>query len=73
VGAYHFTDVKLKGEFRPLREYQRKRSEQEMSVKTSQNDEEQEMIQEEDMLEVIDETLPFVQLSLLQSLDEAAC
>ena len=72
VGAYHFTDMKLEGEFRPLREYQRKRSEQEMSVKTSQNDEEQEMIQEEGMSEVIDETLPFVQLSLLQSLDEAA-
>jgi hypothetical protein len=59
VGAYHFTDMKLEGEFRPLREYQRKRSEQEM-------------IQEEGMSEVIDETLPFVQLSLLQSLDEAA-
>jgi TnpA family transposase len=72
VGAYHFTDVKLEGEFRPLREYQRKGSEQEMSVKISQNDEEQEMIQDEGMSEVIDETLPFVQLSLLQSLDEAA-
>ncbi len=59
VGAYHFTDMKLEGEFRPLREYQRKRSEQEM-------------IQEEGMSDVIGETLPFVQLSLLQSLDEAA-
>jgi hypothetical protein len=72
VGAYHFTDVQLEGEFRPLREYQGKRSEQEKSVRTSQTDETQEGIQGESMVEVTDEVLPFIQLSLLQSSDEAA-
>jgi hypothetical protein len=72
VGAYHFTDVKLEGEFRPLREYQGKRPEQEKSVRTPQTDEIQENVQEEGQLEVTDEVLPLVQLSLLQSSDEAA-
>jgi hypothetical protein len=30
VGAYHFTDVKFEGEFRSLRGYQGKRSEQDI-------------------------------------------
>jgi len=65
VGAYHFTDVKLEGELRPLREYQGKRSEQEKSVKTSHIDERQESTPEEGVLETADETLPLIQLSLL--------
>jgi hypothetical protein len=72
VGTYHFTDVKLEGEFRPLREYQGKRSEQEKSVRTPQTDGAQESVQEAGMVEAADEALPLVQLSLLQSPDEAA-
>ena len=63
VGAYHFTDVKLEGEFRPLREYQGKRSEQEKGTKTPHKL--QENTQEDDVLEVADEALSLIQLSLL--------
>jgi hypothetical protein len=62
--------VKLEGEIRPLRKYQGNRSEQEKSAKISQINEVQEGIQEEDVLEAADETLPLIQLSLL-SPDEA--
>jgi Tn3 transposase DDE domain len=72
VGAYHFTDVKLEGEFRPLREYQGKRSEHEKSAaKAPQIEKGQESIQEEGELEATDDTLSLIQLSLL-SPDEAA-
>ncbi len=66
VGAYHFTDVKLAGEFRPLREYQGKHSEQDKSVKTSHIDERQESTPEEGVLETVDEAFPLTQLSLLK-------
>jgi hypothetical protein len=50
-GSYHFTDIILKGDFRPLREYQGLRTPQEDQPSLSKSDTVQPPPEEEEMLD----------------------
>jgi hypothetical protein len=70
VGSYHFTDAKLEGEFRPLREYQGKHSRQEKNSHAQQISEPREDTPEEEVSTGTEEPLSLVQLALLPLREE---
>ena len=71
VGSYHFTEVTLEEEFRPLREGESRRARQRRIAPSSPTDASGEKTESREMEYGENEEQPLVQLSLLQESEDA--
>jgi len=71
VGSYHFTEVTLEEEFRPLREVESRRARQRRIAPSSPTDASGEKTESREMEYGENEEQPLVQLSLLQESEDA--